>query len=217
MKQIGDLRKMKTLVIYIHGKGGNAKEAEHYKMLFKGCDVVGFDYASQTPWEAKEEFSAYFDSVCKGYDSVELIANSIGAFFAMNALSNKKIRKAYFISPIVDMEKLIYNMMAWANVTEDELMKKKEIKTDFGETLAADYLFYVKKHPIRWTIPTFILYGENDNLTDYKTISKFAKSAGASLTVMKGGKHWFHTDEQMAFLDEWILNALNDSKKGHTA
>ncbi len=49
MKQIGDLRKMKTLAIYIHGKGGNAKEAEHYKMLFKGCDVVGFDYASQTP------------------------------------------------------------------------------------------------------------------------------------------------------------------------
>lgn len=217
MKQIGDLRKMKTLIIYIHGKGGNAKEAEHYKMLFKGCDVVGFDYASQTPWEAKEELSAYFDSVCKGYDSVELIANSIGAFFAMNALSNKKIRKAYFISPIVDMEKLIYNMMAWANVTEDELMKKKEIKTDFGETLSADYLFYVKKHPIRWTIPTFILYGENDNLTDYKTISKFAESAGASLTVMKGGEHWFHTDEQMAFLDEWILNALNDSKNGHTA
>ena len=208
---------MKTLIIYIHGKGGNAKEAEHYKMLFKGCDVVGFDYASQTPWEAKEELSAYFDSVCKGYDSVELIANSIGAFFAMSALSNKKIRKAYFISPIVDMEKLIYNMVAWANVTEDELMKKKEIKTDFCETLSADYLFYVKKHPIRWTIPTFILYGENDNLTDYKTISKFAESAGASLTVMKGGEHWFHTDEQMAFLDEWILNALNDSKNGHIA
>lgn len=199
---------MKTLVIYIHGKGGNAKEADRFMPLFENCDVVGFDYASQTPWEAKEEFPSYFDSVCKGYDSVELVANSIGAFFAMNALSDKNIGKAYFISPIVDMENLIFNMMAWANVTEDELIKKKEIKTGFGETLSADYLFYVRKHPIRWTIPTFILYGENDNLTDCKTMSAFADSIGAPLTVMKNGEHWFHTDEQTAFLNNWILNIL---------
>lgn len=204
---------MKTLVIYIHGKGGNVKEAEHYKMLFKGCDVVGFDYTSQSPWEAKAEFPAYFDVVRKGYDSVKLIANSIGAFFAMNALSDKNIQNAYFISPIVNMEKLILNMMAWANVTETELMKKKEIQTDFGETLSADYLLYVRNHPIYWTIPTFILYGENDNLTDYKTVSAFAESVGARLTVMKDGEHWFHTDEQMAFLDSWILNTSEQQER----
>ncbi len=27
---------------------------------------------------------------------------------------------------------------------------------------------------------------------------------GATLTVMKGGEHWFHTEEEMNFLDEWI-------------
>ena len=27
---------------------------------------------------------------------------------------------------------------------------------------------------------------------------------GAELTVMPGGEHWFHTEEQMRFLDEWI-------------
>ena len=26
------------------------------------------------------------------------------------------------------------------------------------------------------------------------------------LTVMENGEHWFHTEEQMKFLDEWILN-----------
>lgn len=35
---------MKKSVIYIHGKGGNAEEAEHYKPLFKDYDVIGFDY-----------------------------------------------------------------------------------------------------------------------------------------------------------------------------
>lgn len=85
----------KQLVIYIHGKGGNAAEAEHYKPLFAKSDVVGFDYKSQTPWEAKEEFPRLFDLYSKDYDSVILIANSIGAFFAMCSLSEKKHIESY--------------------------------------------------------------------------------------------------------------------------
>ena len=52
---------MKRLVIYIHGKGGNAEEANHYRPLFTGSDVIGFDYTSQNPWEAKNEFPGLFD------------------------------------------------------------------------------------------------------------------------------------------------------------
>lgn len=199
---------MKQLVIYVHGKGGSAEEAKHYKSLFNESDVVGFDYKSQNPWDAKNEFSKLFDLYSKGYDSVILIANSIGAFFSMNALSEKNIVQAMFISPVVDMEKLIMDMMKWANVTEQELYKKKEIHTEFGETLYWEYLFYVRNHPIKWNIPTHILYGENDNLTFMETISAFANRIGASLTVMKDGEHWFHTDEQMKFLDNWIRKSI---------
>ncbi len=195
---------MKHLTIYVHGKGGNAAEAEHYRSVFPENDVVGFDYHSQNPWEAKEEFSKFFDTYAKGYDSVILVANSIGAFFSMCALADKKIEKALFISPIVNMEKLIADMMMWANVTEDELKERKEIPTDFGETLSWDYLCYVRKNPIEWRIPTRILYGENDNLTSIETMNDFASQINAPITVMKGGEHWFHTDEQMAFLDNWI-------------
>ena len=35
---------MDKAVIYIHGKGGNAEEAIHYKPLFSNCDVIGLDY-----------------------------------------------------------------------------------------------------------------------------------------------------------------------------
>ena len=35
---------MKELIIYVHGKGGNAVEAEHYKQLFTASDVIGFPY-----------------------------------------------------------------------------------------------------------------------------------------------------------------------------
>ena len=99
-------------------------------------------------------------------------------------------------------------MMTWANVTEDELCRKKEITTDFGETLSWEYLCYVRKYPIKWNIPTCILYGANDNLTSIETVSEFAEQTGAILTVMNDGEHWFHTDEQMSFLDNWIRNSM---------
>ena len=197
---------MKRLVVYIHGKGGNAEESQHYQSLFAESDVIGFDYKSQNPWEAKNEFSCFYDLHSKGYDSVILIANSIGAFLSMNSLHDKRIEKAYFISPIVNMEKLISDMMMWAKVTEDELKSKKEIETNFGETLSWEYLCYVRDHPTLWTVPTHILYGEKDHLTAYETISEFAERIGATLTVMKDGEHWFHTDAQMKFLDEWICS-----------
>ena len=191
-------------VIYIHGKGGNADEAGHYKALFPQWDVIGFDYHAQTPWEARDEFTEYFEKISRICTSTILIANSIGAFFAMNAEMGEKVEKAFFVSPIVDMEKLIRNMMLWAGVTEDDLHRKKEIATAFGETLSWEYFCYVKGNPILWTVPTHILYGEKDDLTSMETVKQFAGKTGATVDVMPGGEHWFHTKEQMDFLDQWI-------------
>lgn len=200
---------MNSLTVYVCGKGGSAREAEHYKPLFPDCEVVGFDYSSQTPWEATEEFRSYFLEKRKQYDRIVLIANSIGAFFCMSALDKTEIDRAYFISPVVDMENLICSMMKWANVTERELAEKREIAADFGETLSWRYLCYVREHPIEWNVPTCILYGEHDDLTDMESVSAFAKSHCAELTVMPGGEHWFHTAEQMKFLDDWITDNKN--------
>ena len=199
---------MGHLIIYVHGKGGSAEEAKHYQSLFPESDVIGFDYQSQNPWEAKSEFPGFFDLHSKGYDAVTLIANSIGAFLSMHGLAEKKIFQAMFISPIVNMERLISDMMMWSNVTEAELESKKEIPTEFGETLSWEYLCYVRKHPIKWNIPTCILYGESDHLTSRETISGFADRIGAALTVMEDGEHWFHTEEQMKFLDHWLSNSI---------
>lgn len=195
---------MNPLVIYVHGKGGNADEALHYKSLFPDADVRGFDYKAENPWDAKKEFPIYFDSVAVDYDEVTLIANSIGAFFSMNALADKPVKQAYFISPMVNLEKLICDMMMWAGVSEKELREKKSVPTNFGETLSWEYLCYVRENPIEWRIPTKILYGSNDNLTSLETMREFAQKIGAPLTIMDGGEHWFHTAEQMAFLDRWI-------------
>ena len=203
----------KTLVIYIHGKGGSIEETNHYQSIFRENDVIGFDYKSQTPWEAEIEFPILYDRYAKSYDSVILIANSIGAYFTMLSLAEKNISQALFISPIVDMEKLIADIMKQSNIAEDELKSKKEVETEFGETLSWEYLSYVKNHPIRWNVPTPILYGEKDNLTSKESITKFAEQIGATLTIMGDGEHWFHTDEQLNFLDTWVkkINLINSS------
>lgn len=195
---------MKEIVIYVHGKGGSAAEAGHYRPLFPDAEVVGFDYRAQSPWEAEAEFPPFFAAQRKRCDRLTLIANSIGAFFSMSALDAALVDRAYWISPVVDMEKLIGDMLQWAGVREQELAEKQEIPTAFGETLSWKYLTYVRAHPIAWHVPTRILYGAHDDLTAPETISAFARRVGAELTVMPDGEHWFHTEEQMRFLDAWI-------------
>ena len=192
-------------VLYVHGKDGSAVESGHYKPLFPDCEVIGLDYHTFTPWEAGKEIHAAVETLKESHENIVLIANSIGAYFSMNAGVDGLIQKAYFISPIVDMEKLIGDMMTWAKVTETELEARGVIHTEFGEDMSWDYLSYVRSHPVEWRLPTKILYGGKDNLTSLETISRFAKTHNADLTVMENGEHWFHTEEQMKFLDDWIL------------
>ena len=200
---------MKNVMVYIHGKGGSAEEAKYYRKFFnEDFDIIGFDYKSEKPWNAKIEFVSYFDSIIPRYNKTILIANSIGAYFSMISLANKKIEKAMLISPIVDMERLILDMMLPANVSEEELSIKKEIETSFGETLSWEYLSYVRGNPVYWDIPTEILYGKKDNMTSFSTMTDFSKKINANITVMSGGEHWFHTKEQMYFLDNWIKSNI---------
>ena len=171
-------------VIYIHGKDGSASESEHYKLLSPDCEVLGLDYQTFTPWETGQEIYIAVKELKTRYENIILIANSIGAYFSMNAGIDEMVQKTYFISPVVDMEKLN------------------------GVELTGEWLRYVKSHPIQWKVPTHILHGSNDNLISFDTVSDFAKKHNATLTVMDGGEHWFHTEEQMRFLDDWIVRCF---------
>ena len=52
------------------------------------------------------------------------------------------------------------------------------------------------------------MYGANYNLISGETVYEFVKKTGTSLTVMEDGEHWFHTDGQMEFLDDWIRKSI---------
>ncbi|GEM_PF-155316 len=196
------------VVLYVHGKGGSADEAEHYRDLFPGYEIYGFDYKAANPWEAYDEFKEKATELKQKYSEIVLVAGSIGAYFSLHSGLDHFVNRAFLISPVVNLERLIMDMIGWAGTTEEELKKQGIIKVDFGEDLSWEYLTYVREHPVFWEVPTKILYGSADNLQSMDTINGFAEKSKARVTVIEGAEHWFHTEEQMKFLDDWITERM---------
>ena len=202
--------------LFVHGQCGRKEEGLAFAEIAcpKGIQVLAVDLPEHgarqgekdrfNPWTAVPELKTVFAYMKSRWSEIGVRANSIGAYFSMLAFADKKIEKALFVSPIVDMERLICDMMSWAGVTEDILRRQGEISTDFGQTLSWHYLCWAREHPLRvWSHPTVILYAERDNLTTMKTIKNFADAHAASLTICDQGEHWFHTPDQLAVLRNW--------------
>ena len=196
------------VILYVHGMGGSSREAEAFRKDCPGFDVVGAKYDGSFPSKASADIRRAYNVLRLEYEFVYLLANSIGAYFAMLALQGCDVEKALFISPILDMERVILDMMRRSGVSEDELRRKGEILTGTGEILSWEYLSFVCNNPVTWSIPTEILYAGNDGITSRATVNEFVRGHDVKLTVMENGEHWFHTEEQIAFLNEWLMSGL---------
>ena len=208
-----------SLFLYIHGKMGSKEEAAHLAEIVypMGYQVLSIDLPGHgertgemerfVPWKVVPELQAVYANTQKCWKRISLYANSIGAYFSLLALRDAKLEKSLFVSPILDMEKLIRDMMGWAGVTQEQLHQAGEIPTAFGETLSWEYLTYAAEHRItEWDSPTAILYAGQDHLTSRQTVDDFARQFGCAVTVMENGEHWFHTEEQLSVLDAWLQN-----------
>ena len=109
---------MDKVIIYIHGKGGSYLEAEQYRKNCPGFDIIGVDFNDYLPWSVQEQIRSVYDKARESCGHIYVLANSIGAYFAMHTLQNCDIERALFISPILDMERLIQDMMSWADISE---------------------------------------------------------------------------------------------------
>ena len=86
-----------------------SKKSSFFKLDFfflkNEYEVVGLDYKDGNPWELGDFLKKEFDKLTKNYKEIVVIANSIGAFYAYEYLSEFNIKHAFFISPIADMHK----------------------------------------------------------------------------------------------------------------
>ncbi len=215
-----------NLYLYIHGRMGCKEEATRLAEIVcpKGYQVLSIDLPGHgertggmerfVPWEVVPELQAVYAFAQKRWKKISLYANSIGAYFSLLAFQETKLEKSLFVSPILNMEKLIHDMMGWADVTEEQLKQAGEIPTDFGETLSWKYLTYAEERRITiWDSPTSILYAGQDHLTARGTVDNFVRWFGCAIMVMENGEHWFHTKEQLAVLDAWLQKETEQERQ----
>lgn len=216
--------KSEKVFIAVHGNMSNkedtvieilAKEA-----IKKGYQVLSFDLPEHgdrkndsTPCKVQfcvSDLSIIMNYAKEHWRDISLFACSMGAYFSLLAYQNNMIRKALFLSPVVNMERIIDNMMMWFNVTPEYLQKELTIETPIGQKLYWDYYCYVKEHPINtWNINTHILYGAKDKLCEFETINYFCDKYGCDLEIMDTGEHYFHTEEQLNVFLNWLQKYID--------
>lgn len=214
------------ILVAVHGNLSN-KEDVPISILAevackKGYQVLSFDLPEHGERkeetipckvvECQKDLTTIMQYVHDKEVEVSLFANSIGAYFSLLAYAKEEIKKAWFLSPVVDMQRMIEQMMEWFHITADQLQREKEIQTEMKQTLYWDYYCYVKEHPIEsWPINTHILYGEKDTLVEHSTIESFVKRHGGKLTVLKDAEHYFHTPQQLASYTAWLEETMEDN------
>ena len=215
--------KKDKVIIAVHGNMSN-KEDTPIEVLAEtavksGYQVLSFDLPEHG--DRKEEGTPCKVQYCvrdlneimkytkEKWKDISLFANSMGAYFSLLAYKNEKLSKAWFLSPVVDMQRIIENMMKWFNVSEEELKNRQTIPTPIGQTLYWDYYSYVKENPVDyWNVATCILYGEKDEVCEIDTILNFTDKFSCSLEKVQQGEHYFHTPEQISTLKEWLKRMI---------
>ena len=175
----------KRVYLFVHGRCGCKEEGAAFAGVVcpKGFQVLAVDLPEHgarkgetdrfTPWTAVPELQSVLAYMKPRWDEISLRANSIGAHFSMLAFAGEPLCRALFVSPVLDMERLIADMMRREGVTERELAARGEIATDFGQTLSRHYLSWERRHPIEnWRCPTAILYAGQDSMTDRATAER---------------------------------------------
>lgn len=207
------------LLIEVHGNLSNKEDTVismmAQKAVAEGYQALSFDLPMHgervcedyecIPENCVSDLRAVYKYAKSIASEISLFACSIGAYFSLLAYHDFDIKQSLFLSPIVNMERIIFNMMDGFKVSEERLKAEKKIQLPIGQTLEWDYYCYVRKNPIcfDWKRPTAILYGSDDNLSEWEEISAFAARYQAAVKILEHGEHYFHTENQLQVFDIW--------------
>lgn len=212
-------KQSEKLLIEVHGNLSNKEDTVismmAQKAIEKGYQALSFDlpmhgervdeeYAC-TPKNCVSDLAAVYNHAKSLSSDIHLFACSMGTYFSLLAYHDFDIKQSLFLSPIVNMERIIHNIMEDFQVSEERLKAEHEIRLPIGQILEWNYYCYVRENPIcfEWKVPTAILYGSDDNLSEWNEISTFAARYHSAVKVLEHGEHYFHTEEQLQMFDRW--------------
>lgn len=145
------------LYLFIHGKHGCKEEAMAFAEIVcrKGFQVLSVDLPghgqrkneidSFVPWKVVPELQTVLYYAKKHWNHISLRADSIGAYFSLLAYGMESLEKGLLVSPVVDMEKLIRDMMGWASITESDLREREKFPPIL-EKFLIEHIFSMSKN-----------------------------------------------------------------------
>jgi len=216
--------KSNKILIEVHGDLSNKEDTIISMMaeiaVAKGYQVLSFDLPGHGergdcnyecfPQTCISDLKTIYEYSKALGNNVSLFACSIGAYFSLLAYNKSNIKQSLFLSPVVNLEYIIKDMMENYSITEERLKLEKGIELPIHNNLHWDYYCYVKDNPISfdWNIPIKILYGNADNMTPWKFIKEFQERHQAEIQVVEKGEHHFHTEEQINVFKKWAEEKL---------
>ena len=199
------------LFIAVHGFMGSKEDFEYLaeEASHKGYQVLSFDLPEHgerkeegytcNPPNAVKDLTDVLQYAQTHSNHISLLGCSLGAYFSLLTYSDYLFDQCLFLSPVVDMQHLIDNMMKAAGVSVERLQTEKIIANPNGPLFDWEYYSYVKVHPIEmWNTPTKIFMGSEDEVSEVEVIKKFTSRFNVRLTLLEGGKHYLHTEERDA-------------------
>jgi hypothetical protein len=205
-------------VIGVHGQFSN----KHDPVMARCGDVIAswgdqlitFDLPAHgdrqddkafTPMDASPEVRAFARLARSQSTEVSLLANSIGAYFSLCDTPAGTFERAWMVSPLLDLEYYIRDIMAEYSVTDEQLEAQTVIDTPRG-VLERSYLRFVEEHPARLNAPSWIIRGDQDEVVPLDTLSRFVGAPGVELVQVEGGQHFLgqppHLDTVVAWFEE---------------
>lgn len=207
----------KRVIVAVHG-AQSSKTDVPFRLLAEAnpeCQVLSFDLPEHGDRKQEStlckaavcvrELASVLDYAQSRWSVLGLFAVSLGAYWSLLACRDRPIRHVWFLSPVVDLERLTRDMMGWFQISQTRLEREQAVPTPMGQTLYWDDYCFIRRRPVdRWPFPTDILWGNGDTLCPRESVAGFAERFGCRLRAEEEAGHWFHTPRELAALSDWL-------------
>lgn len=216
-----------AVYVAVHGYASNKEDVVVALMAevaaHKGVQILSFDLpehgerkGSEAPCTVRNGMAALRSAMAYArsrWETISLFACSIGAYFSLLTYGHEPLRQALFLSPVVDMMRLIDAIMQRERIPPERLEREGAIATNLGPTLYWDCYRYVQEHPIdNWSCPTAILHARDDAVCEYDLVRAFSERFRCSLDIAEDGEHHFHTALQLKTVALWMQRRAADPR-----
>lgn len=211
----------KRCIVAVHGSQSSKEDAAIAMVARygepKGAQVLSFDLPGHGERrdqpckfaECAADFKQVTDYARGIWGEIDLFGISLGAYLGLTATADAGWKRAWLLSPVVDMEGLVESMLRQNRIDAAQLEQRRIVEAADGQPIYWEDYCYVREHPIeQWPVTTSILCGGKDALCPRDTIESFAARFGCQLEVAPDAPHYFHTEEHMTLLGKWLEENL---------